>query len=215
MDGLSEGEDAPGNLEEIQMKLKEIQEEKNGENDNNNDQNKEENQEEDIFKIIFANSQNVGRRSRSSEKKQIECFFKKIDISNVRKNLFQPEELKDFYENFGMFFCYKTNEITGSVCCPGNLICPDCMRKTQKMYNLKPHYLINSMRRICTYRKNKICCHGKFTRIEEINKIKYAINYLCGHSGQCDSCKDLMKYKEKYFGEKLMKKLEKRDKELM
>ena len=62
-------------------------------------------------------------------------------------------------------------------------------------------------------------CKGIFTRIEddkiEANKIKYSINYVCGHSGQCDSCKSLTQKMEKYFGPTLFKKLKERDNRLM
>ena len=92
--------------------------------------------------------------------------------------------------------------------------------KNSKLYNLKPHYLINSQGRICTYKNKKIYCLGKLHRIEsetkskddKKNEIHYSIDYSCGHTGQCEPCKNLTKIMDKYFDPNLMKKLIKRDK---
>ncbi len=58
-------------------------------------------------------------------------------------------------------------------------------------------------------------CKGKFSKLDEKNKgIKYSYNYVCGHSGQCDSCKSLTHIMDKYFDPALMKKLVERDKSM-
>lgn len=141
-------------------------------------------------------------------------YFKKI------KNPEIPDIKEDNYnKNYGWFNCGKKNEANGSICELGKDICPNCMKKTQKIYKLKPHYLINSNGRICTYKKNKIYCLGKLTRVEsetkskenEQNGIKYSISYTCGHTGQCEPCKNLTSIMDKYFDANLMKKLKKRD----
>ena len=97
-------------------------------------------------------------------------------------------------------------------------MCPNCMKNTQKKYGLKPHYLINSKGRVCTYKRGKMYCKGKFRKLELDNGqnkgIKYSYNYVCGHLGQCDSCKSLTKLMDKYFGGELMKKLVERDKNM-
>ena len=145
---------------------------------------------------------------------KIISYFKKI------KNPEIPDIKEDNYnKNNGWFTCGKKNEANGSICELGKDICPNCMKKTQKIYKLKPHYLINSNGRICTYKKNKIYCLGKLTRVEpetkskenEQNGIEYSISYTCGHTGQCEPCKNLTSIMDKYFDANLMKKLKKRD----
>ena len=174
----------------------------------------------DIHKIIEDNSQKQEKVfPDGNEFNRFQCNFKKIEIPKINKDLFSPDIIKTFNDKYGIFFCNKTNPITNGKCEPEKEICPDCMKNTQKMYGLKPHYLINSMGRVCTYKKQKMYCLGKLSRIEddnkETNKIKYSINYVCGHSGQCDSCKSMTKKMEKYFEPNLYNKLKQRDNKLM
>ena len=146
--------------------------------------------------------------------KEIKSFFKKIKIpSPSENNVSNPPE--NYIDSYGLFLCYKKNDITNEKCESGKEICLKCIKKAQKMYGLKPHYLINSMGRVCTYKNKKMYCRGKFCRIEFENKIQYHIDFVCGHSGQCDSCKALTQYMKGYFGEDLMNKLKKRDEALM
>ena len=177
-------------------------------------------EDDDLIEIIKKNSQKEEVVFPEGEDfNHIECFLKKIKLPEINKEQFKPEVIKNFNESYGIFFCDKKNSITNENCEPEKEICPTCMENTQKMYGLKPHYLINSKGRVCTYKKNKIYCLGKFSRMEddnkEKNKIMYSINYVCGHSGQCNSCKSMTEKMEKYFGSELMKKLQKRDKKLM
>ena len=145
---------------------------------------------------------------------KIISYFKKIknpEIKDAKKN--------DYDKDYGWFHCGKQNEANGSTCELGKEICPNCMKKTQELYNLKSHYLINSNGRICTYKKNKIYCLCKMTRIASETKskenkesgINYSISYTCGHTGQCEPCKNLTSIMDKYFSPNLMKKLKKRD----
>ena len=146
--------------------------------------------------------------------KQIKSYFKNIKIPNPSDNqVSNPPE--NYVDSYGLFLCYKNNDITNKICEPGKEICLKCIKKAQKMYGLKPQYLINSMGRVCTYKNKKMYCRGKFCRIEFKNKIQYHIDFVCGHSGQCDSCKSLTQYMKGYFGEDLMNKLKKRDEALM
>jgi len=141
-------------------------------------------------------------------------YFKKINIPGIAN---KKEDKYDIH--YGWFYCEQTNEANGNKCELGKEICPKCMKKTQKIYNLKPHYLINSNGRICTYKKNKIYCLGKLQRTESENnsdevkkmEMNYSIEYTCGHTGQCEPCKNLTKIMDKYFGDNLMKQLKKRD----
>jgi len=145
---------------------------------------------------------------------QIISYFKKIKNSqnpNISDNGYDKE--------YGWFHCGKQNEANGSTCELGKEMCPNCMKKTQELYKLKPHYLINSNGRICTYKKNKMYCLCKLTRVElntkskddKQNGINYSIAYTCGHTGQCEPCKHLTSIMDKYFDANLMKKLKKRD----
>ena len=141
-------------------------------------------------------------------------YFKKIKNPEI-----QDLKMNDYDKDYGWFHCGKQNEANGSVCELGKEICPNCMKKTQDLYKLKSHYLINSNGRICTYKKNKIYCLCKMTRIASETKskenkeigINYSISYTCGHSGQCEPCKNLTSIMDKYFSPNLMQKLKKRD----
>jgi len=191
---------------------------KDDEQEENIDNKKEENMtgEMNLAGIISKNSKKKNLvLPEGNELNKIENNFKKITISRPKQELFNQETMKNFNQKYGIFYCGKNNDITKQECNENNLICPNCMKNTQKMYGLKPHYLINSMGRVCTYKKNKIYCKGRFCRIEEKDKINYSINYVCGHSGQCDSCQQLTKFMIDYFGKSLMTKLEERDKRLL
>jgi hypothetical protein len=141
-------------------------------------------------------------------------YFKKIKNPEI-KDL----DTNDYDKEYGWFHCGKQNEANGGTCELGKEICPNCMKKTQELYKLKSHYLINSNGRICTYKKNKIYCLGKMTRVASETKskenkeigINYSISYTCGHTGQCQPCKNLTNIMDKYFSPNLMKKLKKRD----
>lgn len=232
-----EEENQPKDIEDVRNKLKEMKAQNNNNDElpqqveihkkeeippkeeiHKKEEKEEITEEEDFIKIMMANSKKDKMVLPEGNKFQkLKCYFKKIKIPKAQKDLFSPEILNNFNEKNGIFFCKKMNEITNEKCEPGKLICQDCMKNTQKMFGLKAHYLINSCGRICTFRKNKIYCLGKFSRIEEENNnnrnaIKYSINYVCGHTGQCESCKNLTEKMEKYFGASLMKQLKDREK---
>ena len=141
-------------------------------------------------------------------------YFKKLNVKKKEMNS-DSKVPDDFLVSIGLFYCDKMNDITKKTCEVDNEICLKCLKKAQKLYGLKPHYLINSMGRVCTYKNKKMYCRGKFCRIEKKNNIQYHIDYVCGHSGQCDSCRSLTQYMKEYFGDTLMNKLKKRDEALM
>ena len=218
-------------IDEIRQKAKEIIENKENVEPKINEESKESKEsketprpgengeipdEKDLFDIVAANSKKDEKVfPEGNELIKLECFFKKVDISKPKKDLFTEKDFYNFTGSYGIFYCYKKNDITKCTCEPEKEICTNCMKNTQKMYGLKPHYLINSMGRVCTYKRGKIYCLGKFSRILEDstkkNNIKYSFNYVCGHSGQCDSCKSLTEKMDKYFAPELMKKLKERD----
>ena len=221
-------DDVPQNMEELKKKMEEklktnsLQDQIKKEDENKKDEKEEEDKKEDnekipqfedLLKIIDGNAQKDEKVYKDgNEFNTLQCFFKNIKISKK-----EDSSNSNFNESYGIFFCNKKNDITKLNCEPGNEICPNCMKNTQKKYGLKPHYLINSKGRVCTYKRGKIYCKGKFSKLEEndINKgIKYSYNYVCGHSGQCDSCKSLTKIMDKYFDAAIMKKLIERDKNM-
>ena len=212
--GKSE-EDEEGfmDIEQVKEKMNMIKEQEEVEEPKNqNAENEEIPEDNDIIKMIALNSQKEEKvLPDGNDFTHFECFFKKIKINKKNIDSFPPDIIKNWNESYGIFCCYKDNEITKEKCEPEKELCPNCMKNTQKIYGLKPHYLINSMGRVCTYKKNKIYCLGKFSKIIEEKNIKYSINYVCGHSGQCDSCKSLSEKMNKYFGSKLMDKLLERD----
>ena len=199
--------------QEKEEKIENKEKEKKEEEKEKNEENEKVPQFQDLFKIIKGNAQ-IQEKSypEGEEFNSIQCFFKKIKLSN------NSNSIENFNESYGICFCNKINDFTKSKCEPKNEMCPNCMKNTQKKYGLKPHYLINSKGRVCTYKRGKMYCKGKFRKLELDNGqnkgIKYSYNYVCGHSGQCDSCKSLTKLMDKYFGGELMKKLIERDKNM-
>ena len=195
-----------------EVKISKPSEETNNTEDKINTQNKINEQDE---KGEEEEKKNKNSKTKSDEDKldKIRSFFKKIKITKKEIN---QEHFNSYY---GLFFCDKKNETTGIECKPGNEICPDCMKKNQKLYGLKPHYLINSMGRVCTFKKSKIYCLGKISKIETLGELKsgkteninYSIMYVCRHSNQCESCRNLTKIMDNYFDARLLEDLKKRD----
>ena len=201
-------DDEPKNVDEVREQINQ-KENQPDEGPKVEDSKKEEKKEE-------KNDDDEKAPDEGKEFNKLECYFKKIKIPSKKRTENVPEDqLKNLNESYGIFFCYQTNPATKCKCEPEKLICPNCMKNTQKIYGLKPHYLINSMGRVCTYKKGKIFCKGKFSKIEDDyykkNNIKYSYNYVCGHSGQCESCQNLTEKMENYFDPNLMKKLKERD----
>ena len=185
-----------------------INHKKNNKEDEINTQNKINEQDEKV-----GDEEKKNKKSDEDKLDKIRSFFKKIKITEKKI------EQEHFKSNYGLFFCGKKNETTGIVCKPGNEICPDCMKKNQKLYGLKPHYLINSMGRVCTFKKSKIYCLGKISKIETLGELKsgkteninYSIMYVCRYSNQCESCRNLTKIMDNYFDARLLEDLKKRD----
>ena len=142
----------------------------------------------------------------------IKCYFKDIKLKR-HDNLFTEAERKKFNKSYNLFFCDADikNNITGVYCEPEKICCLNCMKNNQKMYGLKPNYLINSMGRVCKYKNNKIYCKGELIRSEIKDGIDYYFNFTCRPGMQCYSCQELTKYMDKYYGEKLMNILKNRD----
>jgi len=87
--------------------------------------------------------------------------------NNSPKNISQNEnsiliiDKNDYNAKYDLYFCGKNNNIDCSCCinkkcCPNGELCINCMKKNQKLHNLKRHYLINKKGKACRY------CHGNF-----------------------------------------------------
>ena len=145
---------------------------------------------------------------------RISSHFKKIKLveNSKMEQIFDSKEMDHYVETYGIFYCEQNNEIDGETCQPEKLFCKKCTSNIQKLYNLRPNYLINDRLRICTFKRNRIYCNGKFSKIEKKDGIDYSYFYRCGHSGYCDACQRINKYIDKYFDSKLLENLRKRDK---
>lgn len=226
----NEEDNNQGNIDDLKEKANQIKEgnyveEPKVEIPDKKEEKKEEDEEapteQDLFKIIADNDQKEEKIfPEGKELSQIKSQFKKINLSEKRTDAVPEDQLKNL-GSYGIFYCYQNNPATGQKCEPEKLICPNCMKNTQKIYGLKPHYLINSMGRVCSYKKGKIFCKGKFSKLEDDyyndknkTQIKYCYNYVCGHSGQCESCKSLTEKMKNYLDSGLLEKLKERDKGL-
>ena len=189
------------------------------ENGQDNDNKKEFKNNEELRKYLFGN---MNQNTQTKEPKEydyendfikINCFFKDIKLIKHDKLFDKDDKKKNFNRSYELFFCDSDikNEITGVYCEPEKLCCLKCMKNNQKMYALKPNYLVNAMGRVCKFKKNKIYCKGKLSKIDVKDDIEYSFNYVCRPSYQCEACKELTKYMDKYYGEKLMAKLRKRE----
>ena len=169
---------------------------------------------EEFIKKDLEENDNKEKKDVIYNEKELKKFtnnFKKIK-TEFHEELFKKDDIKYNLQESNIFFCGEKNENTGLNCVKGNEICLFCMKKNQKLYGLKEHYLINSAGRVCTYKKNKLYCLCKFSRKEEKYGFEYSIIYICGQNKQCLACENLNKYINRYFNQSLMNKLKQRDK---
>ena len=174
---------------------------KNFDDNKNNNENEDEEENKNEKDIIYNENELI----------KFKNYFKKIKVG-FHEELFSKDDIKYNLQESNLFFCGEKNDITGLNCEKGNEICPSCMKKNQKLYGLKAHYLINAAGRVCTYRNNKLYCLCKYNRNEDKFGFEYSIIYICGQKQQCEPCKNLNKYINRYFSQKLMNNLKKRDK---
>ena len=205
---------------EFEGELKEMNEDNNGDNDQTSNTEKKEDKKEDKKEEAIDENE---KKKLEEKKKRLEdednffepvnYFKNKIDIDH-----FSDQEINNLIDitksSYRLFFCDKSNGLGGN-CMGYQICCPDCMKKNQKLYGLRKHYLINDKRSFCTFKNNSIYCKGKFKKIVKQNGIEYSLLYVCGHSGQCDACKRLTKVMDKYYDSNLLEKLRKRDKKYL
>ena len=207
-------------MEDILEDNNQEQEENKEENkDNKKEENQTENKIEEAMDVLMEKEQKEGANKFPDENlcNRVISYIKKIKLveNSKREEIFSKEDLENYNESYGIFYCDKNNGIDGQCCQPEQLFCIKCMKNNQKMYNLRPNYLINDRLRVCTFKRNKIYCNGKFTKNENKDGIIYSFFYRCGHSGYCDACKRMNKYIDKYFDTKLLENLRERDNKLL
>ena len=144
---------------------------------------------------------------------KVESHFKRIKLVK-NESLFDKDFLKNNLNSYKYFSCGKKNPATGDECACEKLSCPDCMKNNRKMYELRWDYFINDRARLCSFKKNKVYCNGRFKKVDKIDGIDYVYFYVCGHSGQCESCGKLNKVIDKYLDPQQLEKLRKRDEKM-
>ena len=144
---------------------------------------------------------------------EVENHFKRIKIKQD-KTLFNEDDLKKNLNSYQYFSCYNQNPATGDECACEKLSCPDCMKKNQKMYGLRPNYFINDKAKVCSFKRNKVYCNGRYKKVDKKEGIEYVFFYVCGHSGQCEPCARLNQVIDKYIDSQLLEKLRKRDEKM-
>ena len=129
-----------------------------------------------------------------------------------------------FHSEDDIFYCESSdNKVNVMYCMKENGLCQNCMKLNQKYHKLKSNYLINSAGRVCTYKRGKMLCLGKFQRIKREKKnvgkcgesdIVYFLDLTCNGTIQCRPCEEIQKYMNKYYSPKMLEKLLKRDEKL-
>ena len=126
-----------------------------------------------------------------------------------------------FHKDDNIFYCdIEDNQINELYCTKENELCPNCQRLNQKYHKLKSNYLVNSAGRVCTYRKGKMFCLGKFERINKDtllegkgkeSEIIYKLNLTCNGKVQCNPCERMQNFMKKYYAPEIYENLLKRD----
>ncbi len=142
---------------------------------------------------------------------------KDVDNSIVNNEKFG----KFFHKDDDIFYCeIEDNQIDDLCCLKENELCTNCQRLNQKYHKLKPNYLINAAGRVCTYKKGKMFCLGKFEKIKKEavirgkgkeSEIVYKLNFICNGKIQCEPCERMQTYMKKYYAPEIFEKLLKRD----
>ena len=144
------------------------------------------------------------------------------DKKEVDNSIVNDEKFGNFFhKDEDLFYCeIEDNHIDGLCCLKENEFCLNCQRLNQKYHKLKPNYLINGAGRVCTYRKGKIFCLGKFERVKKEaimggkgkeSEIVYLIKLTCNGKIQCKPCERMQQFMKKYYEPEMVEQLLKRD----
>ena len=117
-------------------------------------------------------------------------------LKHELKILEENKDDKEFYQDLGLYFCGKEEEVSNKEekdkkrCSPNIFMCKDCMKKNKKIYRIKDKHLINIKGRISKKNKGKFHCFGHFEISNQIED--------CVISFSCKSCQILDKLEEYY-----------------
>lgn len=149
------------------------------------------------------------------DENQINPFKNNFKRNSVLININIYNKYKDYKgllnKDYDIFYCYNMNNINKQKCCPGNVLCPTCMKINQEYHRLKKHYLINSSGRVCTYNRRKVHCLCHFERFIKKGDKLFCPDLICFNNDICKPCEEINKFLKFYLDEVLLSKLKKRD----
>ena len=145
----------------------------------------------------------------------IDNFNPEHNKNNTNNQILKNPKWEGLYhEKEDIFYCNKKNGIDNFDCYPHNQLCKNCQMLNQAYHKLKKNYLLNSAGRVCTYRKGKMFCLGKFQRVFSEKDIDYLVDLTCNGKIQCEPCQRMQEHMEHYYGPELYKALLIRDQKL-
>ena len=135
--------------------------------------------------------------------------------TNKNNRILKNQKFADlFHEEEDIFYCNQKNGINGVDCYKYNELCKNCLTLNQAYHKLKKNYLLNGAGRVCTYRKGKMLCLGKFQRVLNEGNITYIEDLVCNGKVQCEPCKRMQENMQKYYEPDLYKAIILRDEKL-
>ncbi len=135
--------------------------------------------------------------------------------NNKNNQILKDKKIQQFYnDEYDIFFCKQKNNINEKECSINNELCKQCQEYNQAYHKLKKNYLLNSAGRVCTFRKGKMLCLGKFQRVLSEKTINYLLDLTCNGIIQCEPCKRIEENMEKYYEPALKEAILRRDKKL-
>ena len=146
-----------------------------------------------------------------------EGFVDNFKITPGNKNnriLKNPKFESIFHEKEDIFYCDKNNQINDKDCYKYNELCKNCLMLNQAYHKLKKNYLLNGAGRVCTYKKGKMFCLGKFQRVCSEHNIDYIQDLICNGKVQCEPCQRMQENMQKYYEPELYKAIILRDEKL-
>ena len=145
----------------------------------------------------------------------VDNFDPSHDKTNKNNRILKNPKFADlFKEKDDIFYCNQKNGINGEDCYKYNELCKNCLTLNQAYHKLKKNYLLNGAGRVCTYRKGKMLCLGKFQRVLNERNITYIEDLVCNGKVQCEPCKRMQENMQKYYEPDLYKAIILRDEKL-
>ena len=120
------------------------QEEKQEDNkEDKKDEKPAETEKKEVMDVLMDEEGN--EQKEGANQYPISSHFKKIKLveNSKMEQIFDSKDMDHYVETYGIFYCEQNNEIDGETCQPEKLFCKKCTSNIQKLYNLRPNYLIN------------------------------------------------------------------------